>query len=359
MNAFKQPPDPTPFPMDPSHGNGCSCAHEKAAPGILDSAGRSIQIFILVSAIIMAVFQARSEAFISFCIIFSSIVLEAFPFMLLGTLLGGFVEVFLSREQFISILPKNKTVAIVCAAFLGIFFPVCECAIVPVVRKFLQKGMPLGSAVTFLLAGPIVNPLVFASTLVAYTFDFKVAFLRTAAGLVIAIAAGLFINAVIREKDAVIPGSSHSCAHCGHDHPARFAGKIKAALFHGAADFYDIGRFLIMGALIAATLQTMVDRQVFLSPGTVPLVSIGAMMVLAFVLNLCSEADAFICASFRPMGIPLSAQLAFMVLGPMLDIKLILMYLGLFTRKMILLLCFFVVMAVFAASVVMEVLPWI
>lgn len=324
------------------------------------SLGRAVQIFILVSALLAAVFHARTEAFTTFCIIFSSIVLEAFPFMLLGTLVGGFVEAFLSREQLVSFLPRNRKAAIVAAAFLGILFPVCECAIVPVVRKFIQKGMPIGSAVAFLLAGPIVNPLVFASTLVAYSFDWTVAWLRIFSGLAIAVAAGLFINSLLQGKTAL--KTNGSCG-CGHDHdfnpPLSFPGKIKAALFHGAADFYDIGRFLIMGALIAALLQTLADRQDFLVSAASPFAAIPVMMVLAFVLNLCSEADAFIAASFRPMGIPLSAQLAFLVLGPMLDIKLILMYLGVFTRKMILLLSLFVVLAVFLVMACMEVASWI
>ena len=357
MNIIKKP-DTAPFPIDP----GMGCCHVESTQSPMASLGRAVQIFVLVSAILAAVFHARTEAFTTFCIIFSSIVLEAFPFMLLGTLVGGFVEVFLSREQLVSFLPRNRKAAIVAAAFLGILFPVCECAIVPVVRKFIQKGMPLGSAVAFLLAGPIVNPLVFASTLVAYSFDWTVAWLRIFSGLAIAVAAGLFINSLLPGKTALKANGISSCG-CGHDHdfntPLSFPGKIKAALFHGAADFYDIGRFLIMGALIAALLQTLADRQDFLVSAASPFAAIPVMMLLAFVLNLCSEADAFIAASFRPMGIPLSAQLAFLVLGPMLDIKLILMYLGVFTRKMILLLSLFVVLAVFLVMACMEVASWI
>ena len=365
MNIPAKKPDTAPFPIDPSHVKGH--VHREKEETRLEKAGQYIQIFILVSAILAAVFHARSEAFITFAIIFSSIVLEAFPFMLLGTLLGGLVEVFLSRDRLVSFLPANRKAAVFGAAFLGIIFPVCECAIVPVVRKFIQKGMPIGSAVAFLLAGPIVNPLVFGSTLVAYSFDWGVAGLRTFSGLAIAVGTGLFIDSNIRSKEAILPGGIQPCGcshdHCAHDHsavrPESLMGKIKAALYHGAADFYDIGRFLIMGALIAAALQTLVDRQDLLVAQASPFAAIPAAMILAFVLNLCSEADAFIAASFRPMGIPLSAQLAFMVLGPMLDIKLILMYLGVFTRKMILLLILMVVLSVFTVMACLEVASWL
>lgn len=369
-----------PFPMDPRFGPGShpgpdriptpEPAPQPDRPAVM---GRWFQIFFLVSAILMAAFHVRSEAFTTFSIIFSAIVLEAFPFMLLGTLLGGFVEVFLSREQFIRLLPKNRRLAIVGAAFLGMIFPVCECAIVPVVRKFIQKGMPLGSAVAFLLGGPIVNPLVFSSTLVAYSFAWDTAFLRLFAGVGIAISIGILIDSLITEKEALLPdaGGHHGCGHagcthagCGHDHShgsgdRSFKQKIMDALSHGAADFYDIGRFLIMGAFIAAALQTLVPRQAFLSVAQGPFLAIAAMMVLAVALNLCSEADAFIASSFQSSGMPFSAQMAFMVLGPMLDIKLILMYLGVFTRKLIFSLAFTVCLTVFMAMACLEVSSWL
>ncbi|HBT87453.1 permease [Desulfobacter sp.] len=332
----------------------------------ISSLGEYLQICFLVVALSLALFSAQTEAYTTFAIIFSAIVLEALPFMLLGTLLGGVVEVFLSRETMIKFLPANKKMAIVAAAFLGIIFPVCECAIVPVVRKFIQKGMPLGASVAFLLGGPIVNPLVFSSTLVAYSFSWNVAILRMIQGLGVAVAGGLLVDSVLNRDQALLPGALDAqggCCHagCGHNHdPGRhFMAKLRDAFSHGAADFYDIGRFLIFGAFIAALLQTHIPRQAILSIANGPVLSTGAMMALAVILNLCSEADAFISASFRSLGIPLSAQLAFMVLGPMLDVKLVLMYLGIFTRKMILVLVSFVCLAVFLISILMEVCQWL
>ncbi len=333
----------------------------------LDSIGRYLQYFFLLLVLFTIGFHTRSESFTTFSIIFSAIVLEALPFMLLGTLIGGFVEVFLSQKQLIRFLPKNKRLSIVAAAFMGIFFPVCECAIVPVVRKFIQKGMPLGAAVSFLLGGPIVNPLVFSSTLVAYSFSVEIAFLRVGLGVCIAITVGMLIHSLIKEDQALLLSSARSgfdCHNngCNHNHMLfenlSLVKKIRAALYHGAVDFYDIGRFLIIGAFIAAALQTLVARQTFLSMTSGPILAIVAMMALAVILNLCSEADAFIAVSFKPLGLPLSAQMAFMVLGPMLDIKLILMYMSVFTRKMILILIFNICQVVFLVMVAMEVSQW-
>ncbi len=351
----------SPFPIDHSRAPD----EQVGKQGFMVSAGRYLQFFFLIMAILMVVFHPRTDVFTTFSIIFSSIVLEAFPFMLLGTLLGGFVEVFLGREQLLKWLPKNRRLAIVAAAFMGILFPVCECAIVPVVRKFIHKGLPLGSAVAFLLGGPIVNPLVFGSTLVAYSFSFETALLRFITGACIAIGIGILIDSTLTADQALVPAPetpAPSCCHdgCSHDHdiPLSLRGKIWSAVSHGAADFYDIGRFLIMGAFIAAALQTLVPRTFFLGVTNGPMIAIVAMMVLAVVLNLCSEADAFIAASFQPMGIPFSAQLAFMVMGPMLDIKLILMYLSVFTRRMILVLIFSICIFVFTTMALLEVSQW-
>ena len=329
---------------------------------LLAEFGIYFQIFFLAAAGWGAVVYGKTEAFKTFSIIFSAIILEAFPFMLMGALLGGFVEIFLSREQLVRILPKNPIKAIIMAAFMGICFPVCECAIVPVVRKFLQKGMPLGAAVAFLLGGPIVNPLVFSSTFVAYSFSWDMPLMRTFIGASIAVCIGILIHMFINEAQGIIPGrgDEHQCSHsgtCGCGHGSQdfskqpFLKKITAALSHAALDFYDIGKFLVIGAFIAAVLQTVISRQAFFSMATGAYTSIGLMMILAVILNLCSEADAFIAASLAPIGVPFSAQMAFMILGPMLDIKLIIMYLSVFTKKMIVTLCFSIVVFVFFAMV--------
>ncbi|MBL6995976.1 permease [Desulfobacula sp.] len=323
--------------------------------------GLYAQIAFIVFAPYILFFHTEPEAITTFSIIFSSIVLEAFPFMLIGALIGGLIEVFVSRDALIKLLPKNRVLSIVLAGSLGIIFPVCECAIVPVVRRLLGKGMPLGAAIAFLLGGPIVNPLVFASTLVAYSFSWDVAFLRLFAGYGIAIAVGLLIDGLFTRHQALVENPTQQDCGCGHIHHHHSEGeqsglkdRFMGALSHSAQDFYDICKFLIIGAFIAAALQTFVPRQALVAVMTNPFSAIFLMMVLAVMLNLCSEADAFISASFQPLGIPLSAQLSFMVLGPMLDIKLILMYLTVFSKKMIITLTFITLFMVASTMLFLE-----
>ncbi len=335
MTSEKPNSPEQPFPMDT--GTACT-GHDH--DGNRSTTGSHIQTAFIIFGFYIAFFHARSEALITFSIIFSAIVLEAFPFMLIGALLGGLIEVFVARDTLIRLLPKNRIFSIVLAGLLGIVFPVCECAIVPVVRRLIGKGMPLGASVAFLLGGPIVNPLVFASTLVAYSFSWEVALLRVSIGFAVAVMVGLLIDAWFSRQNALIePSGSSGCSCCGHHHPETGDNSIKSrmvsAINHGAQDFYDISKYLVIGAFIASAMQTFVPRQALVAVMEPPVNAIGLMMGLAVMLNLCSEADAFISASFQPLGIPLSAQLSFMVLGPMLDLKLILMYLTVFSKKMI------------------------
>jgi uncharacterized membrane protein YraQ (UPF0718 family) len=133
----------------------------------------------------------------------------------------------------------------------------------------------------------------------------------------------------------------------GSGKPAAWGEKIGLAVNHAAGDFLDIGRFLVIGAFCAAVVQTLVPRQAFVAVMSTPGFSILIMMLLAVLLNLCSEADAFVAASFRSSLVPLSGQMAFMVLGPMLDIKLILMYLKVFKAPTIAVLASLTFIAVF------------
>jgi uncharacterized membrane protein YraQ (UPF0718 family) len=317
------------------------------------------QLLFLLFAVSLVVFFRDRPQFHTLGIIFVSIVLEAFPFMLLGTLIGGFIEVFIPRETIIRFLPERRWWAVFIAAAMGVIFPVCECAIIPVVRRLLKKGIPLSAAIAFLLGGPIVNPVVAASTAVAYFADWSIVMRRMILGYIIAVAIGLLMSLFFSKIKAVrnevfSDQNPMNCGtHCDHRTAAALGEKINLAVSHAADDFFDIGRFLVIGAFFAAVLQTLVPRQVFAALTDTPVLSILIMMVMAILLNLCSEADAFVAASFRSTPVPLPAQLAFMILGPMLDIKLIFMYFDVFRIQAIVTLTALVFSLVFLSMAIM------
>jgi uncharacterized membrane protein YraQ (UPF0718 family) len=351
-----------------------------------------LPLLFLLAAVAFAPLGAGSDTRSALAIVFISIVLEAIPFMLVGSLVGGLIEVFVSRDRIMSLMPENGRFTVLLAAGAGMLFPVCECAVVPVVRRLVGKGMPLSAAVAYLLAGPIVNPIVAASTAMAYAFDWRVVALRLALGYGIAVVIGIAMGRFFRGREAFVhdtapdAGCACGCAgapdsHYHGDHHTglatgpfpqslpqaaptaggyaqgtrvgRITGQLGAAVRHATDDFSAVAHYLVIGAFIAALAQTYVSRAVFVNIGDLPFVSVAVMMGLAVLLNLCSEADAFISASFRGL-VSLPAQMAFMLTGPMFDLKLLLMYQRLFRRRAIIVLAAMVLAAVFAVSVGFE-----
>jgi uncharacterized membrane protein YraQ (UPF0718 family) len=344
--------------MNSPSSDSASGHHDHPLPKNGKKALAAQMLFVLFAFSLVAFFRDRPQ-FHTLGIIFVSIVLEAFPFMLLGTLIGGFIEVFIPQETITRFLPERRWWAVFVAAALGVIFPVCECAIVPVVRRLIKKGVPLSAAIAFLLGGPIVNPLAAASTAVAYFADWAVVLHRMVLGYFIAVAVGLLMNAIFSKAKAVRKAvfSDQNPINCGalcvDCKPTPFADKINLAVSHAASDFFDIGRFLVIGAFFAAVTQALIPRQIFAAVTDAPALSILIMMLMAIALNLCSEADAFVAASFRSTPVPLTAQMAFMVLGPMLDIKLILMYFNVFRLHAILMLAALVFSMVFLSLVLL------
>jgi uncharacterized membrane protein YraQ (UPF0718 family) len=306
-------------------------------------------------------FQGLDEIVGDLSISFLAIMVEAMPFMLLGSVVGGLIEAFVPEEMVSRLVAGRKNAAVFVAAGLGIIFPVCECAIVPVVRRLLRKGMPLSAAVALLLGGPIVNPIVAASTWLAYRFDWGFLSIRMICGYTIAVTVALVMNLLFRNKSVLLDEppseSTLACGCSAHDHAANGTSntlsKFFAALQHACDDFFDIGRFLVIGAFIAALARTTIGvdalRDLLASPG----IAIVVMMGLAIALNLCSETDAFIAAGFRGV-LPDTAQMAFMVLGPMLDMKLLLMYLTMFRKRVIVALSFLTFMAVLGVMMFLQ-----
>jgi uncharacterized membrane protein YraQ (UPF0718 family) len=310
-----------------------------------------VQFGFIAALLSLIVFFRHTPEFATLSITFVSIFLEALPFMLLGAAIGGFIEVFVSKTVITRIVPARPLPAILLAAGLGLVFPVCECAIVPVVRRLFSKGLPLGAGIAFLLGGPIVNPLVALSTAVAYGNDPAIAGYRLASGYLIAVVMGLLIDRLFSRKTALVesPEENTRPADDGCSQLPSSPGiiiQIRRALRHGASDFIDVGRFLVFGAFVAGVLQALVARGGLVGlSGSLPL-SVLAMMTLALLLSLCSEADAFVAASFRTT-LPLTAQMAFMVLGPMLDLKLVAMYFRVFKIRLILVMSLLTVVTVF------------
>lgn len=271
---------------------------------------------------------------------FLSIVLEGAPYILLGTIISGFIDAYLPSNAIDRLLPKRPFFAVLIAGLLGGIFPVCECAVVPVIRRLVKKGLPLSCAVTYMLSAPIINPVVVISTLSA--FKGQDAGFMTGSRLLMAylvtvtvgmIVSRLRVDRVLHERVLAEGATEHSHAVGPHD------VRVRHALRTAQTDFLDTAMYFIIGVLITAVFNTqLMVRPDFQS--TVVSVSgndwlaVPGLMILAFLLSLCSTTDAFIAATLQ--GFSWVSKLAFLVFGPMLDLKLIFMYSSVFKKRFVL-----------------------
>jgi uncharacterized protein len=291
---------------------------------------------------------------ISFIGDFWSIFLEALPFIVLGAVIAGFLEELVPQQFFAKVIPRNRFLAIALSGLLGLVFPMCECGIVPVMRRLLRKGLPLSCCVAYMLAGPIINLVVISSTYAAFAkhtdqagrpVGYWIIGLRVGLGYLVAMGAAAVVEWQHRKhgdkllkpvaRPAPLKARDDGDDNGGNGAPPRTlmqrVGNITATALH---DFVDITLFLILGALIAAGVNVLVNKdQIALLSNAYPVLAILLMMIMAIVLCLCSEADAFVAASF--VTLHPAAKLAFLVLGPMLDFKLFLMYTRVFEFRLI------------------------
>ncbi len=272
------------------------------------------------------------ETFRIFASIATAIVLEAMPFLALGSLLSAVVEVFVSAERMARFTPKGLLPRILLGLGAGLVLPTCECGVVPVARRLLKKGVPGPTVVAYLLAAPIVNPVVLASTYVAFRGSWLMLGGRALVAFVVAGAVALLAGKVLRGSFLREKPAGDGCAHVHEDGSGRFVQVWQ----HAAGDFLEMGKYLVLGAFAAAALKTFLPLDVVGHfEGNLPL-SIVGMMGLAILLSVCSEADAFVAASF--VTFPLAAKLAFITIGPMVDIKLIALFAATFRKKLVFLL---------------------
>lgn len=285
----------------------------------------------------------------NFLLVFNALLIEATPFILLGALVSAGIEVFMGARAFARLGRIPQPLQLPAAAFAGMAFPVCECGSVPVARRLASKGLSAGAAVTFMLAAPVANPVVIASTYVAYkgrSSLWVMVFGRLILGVLVAMCVGWVVSRL--NKDQLLKPRPDDTLESDTEHDE---SRWRSYWGHVGNDFVFMGRFLIIGAAAAAAVQTFVPQSIINPVAQTPVVSQLAMMGLAYLLSLCSESDAFVAASFVQFG-P-SSQLAFLVFGPMVDTKLSALYMGTYNRGL-----FRIILIVVAAATLVGTL-WI
>ncbi len=259
----------------------------------------------------------------TFMTTFVAVCVQALPFLVLGVLVSGAIAAFVPASALNKMLPKKQAFAVPVAGVAGVALPTCECAAVPVARRLMQQGVPTSVALAFLLAAPAVNPIVLVATNVAFPDNPGMVIARLVASLGTAIVMG-WLWARFGKSEWIIERALRRLPESD--------GRSRWRVFFetSRADLVDAAGFLGVGGLAAALLNVIIPREWVTTLGGQIVVAVIVMAVLAVLLALCSEADAFVAVSIS--GMPLLAKLVFLVVGPAIDVKLFALQVGTFGK---------------------------
>lgn len=278
-------------------------------------------------------------------IIFMSIFFESLPFLLLGSFISSIIEVYISNDTIAKLISKNKVLGSIVGVFLGFFIPACDCAVIPVAKRLMKKKVPINVTVSFMLASPIINPVVLLSTYYAfYKTNSNIFWGRFILGIIISLVIGIIMGIIFGNKDVVTNNTDDDC-HCHKHHK----NKITAIFIHTANDLFEVVKYLMFGALIASLVQVLLPRSILISLNNNSWASIITLMLFAYLISLCSTSDSFVgktlLSSFGETSI-----MAYLLLGPMIDIKNTFVLLGNYKKSFVITLISLIFVVIFITA---------
>lgn len=248
-----------------------------------------------------------------------SVLLESLPFIILGITLSVVVQIWVPQSWLIRILPRNGFLRRAMISTLGMFLPVCECGNVPLARGLLSRGYSVSDSMTFLIAAPILNPVTIITTHQAFGFDDGILVARILGALLIANLLG-WVFSLHPDQDSLLTPAFEK--ECRIDRGELTGDKLGRSLDLFVRESRALMPALIIGSLIAGLIQVVVQRDVLVTLGENPLLSVVIMMLLAFVISICANVDSFFILPFAQTFLP-GSIVAFLLLGPIVDIKML------------------------------------
>lgn len=298
-----------------------------------------VPLYLLLSILYLPMFESTMGTIQSINTVFLGILLQALPFVLIGVVVSSVLQVMVPDAVLASVFTRYPAMGYPLALVLGALFPVCDCAMIPIGARLMRKGVPQGVAVAFMLAAPVVNPVVIASTLYAFPGQPMVAVARVGLGVLVALLVGRVMELLPKGKQAFATADLPNGALCASGYMGTMVlsgrlGKAEAVLRHATQELLDMGRYVVLGSLLSAVIQVLLPATWLGSLGGGTAGAILVMMAAAFLMSVCATSEAFIARSFASAFAP-GPLMAFMVLGPMLDLKNILMLSGSFHRRFV------------------------
>jgi len=274
---------------------------------------------------------------------FLSILLEGAFFIFIGTVISGFIDAYLPSSLLDRMLPKNRVLAVMVGGLLGAVLPVCECAIVPVIRRLVAKGLPLSVAITYMLAAPIINPVTMVSTFAAFSERGEAGVLVASSRALLAYGVTVVVGLIMMRValDSVLRPQIRAAVKAKeegreHDHAPAKGQRLVHALRVAQRDFTDVAMYFVVGVALTAFLNNVIPRNWIEPLAANDATAIPTLMSAAFILSLCSTSDAFVAASLDAFSY--AAKLAFLIFGPMMDLKLVFLYSSIFKPRFVLIL---------------------
>lgn len=288
-------------------------------------------------------------------VLFISIILEALPFLLLGSLISAFIQEYISDDFFKKVIPKNPVLGSIVGVILGFFIPACDCAVIPIALRLKKKKVPLNVCISFMLASPIINPVAILSVVYAFKSTMpEIIIWRLIGGVIVSIVVGIIMSIMYKKDEDIFYGNAvieDGCSHCGHDHSHEshkkevhscachseehecgchdehhgetkktFTRRMLNVIDHTKADFLDVIKYMIFGSLITAVIQILMAKFNITLGSNNSILQMIIMMAFAYIVSLCSTADSFIAKTFI-YEMSKSSILAYLIFGPMIDIK--------------------------------------
>lgn len=293
-------------------------------------------------------------------VLFISIILEALPFLLLGSLISAIIQEYISDDFFKKVIPKNPILGSIVGVVLGFFIPACDCAVIPIALRLKKKKVPLNVCISFMLSSPIINPVAILSVVYAFKSTMpEIAIWRLVGGVIVSIVVGVIMSIMYKRDEDIFYGNAvidDGCVHCGHNHrhemhnsechcgdehgehshngnhechchgedegkhKKKFTRRMLNVIDHTKADFLDVIKYMIFGSLITATLQILMAKFNITLGANNSILQMIVMMAFAYIVSLCSTADSFIAKTFI-YEMSKSSILAYLIFGPMIDIK--------------------------------------
>lgn len=250
-----------------------------------------------------------------------SIFVEAFPFLVLGSLLAAFVNTYVPAHAFEKLLPKKGVFRRAILSLMGFLFPVCECGNVPLSRALMIQGLKPSEAITFLLAAPVINPVTIWATWAAFSYDRSIVISRVAATFMTANIVGYILSLKKREQDFLTNDFVALC-EAPPEQKKTIRHRVDKLSSNFTHEAYTMIKMLAFGAIVAGVVQSFVPRGILVGIGSNVVLSILAMLLLAFVVSICANVDAFFALSFANT-FTAGSIVSFLVFGPMIDIKML------------------------------------